>query len=76
MKIALIQETEESSDGSSPTIFDIELSHHQNSKPLVFTYMKVHSTDKKLTFPTKEILGETMFLLETDFRDCKSKTIH
>ena len=41
MKIALIQETEESSDGSSPKIFDVELSQHQNSKPLVLTFMKV-----------------------------------
>ena len=41
MKIALIQETEESRDGSSPKIFDIELSHNQNSKPLLLTHLKV-----------------------------------
>jgi hypothetical protein len=41
MEVALIQETEESSDGSSPTIYDVELSHHQYSEPQVVTYLKV-----------------------------------
>ena len=41
LKNALIQETEESADGSTPKIIDVELSRHQDSQPLVVTYLKV-----------------------------------
>ena len=43
LKIALIQETEESSnaDGSSPNIYNVEIYYHNNKLPEVITYMKV-----------------------------------
>ena len=41
MKAALIQETEESSDGAGQKIFDVELTKHQDSESLVVTHLKV-----------------------------------
>ena len=41
LKIALIQETEESSNGSPPKIYDLELCQHQNSHSETVCYLKV-----------------------------------
>ena len=43
LKLSLIQETEQSSDGLSPRIYDLELCHNTNSKPLTLCYLKVFS---------------------------------
>ena len=40
LKVSLIQQAEESADGSSPKIFDVELNHHQ-SGALLINCMKV-----------------------------------
>ena len=41
LKIGLIQETEESSNGSPPKIYDLELTRHQNSHSETVCYLKV-----------------------------------
>ena len=41
LKTALINEKETSSDQSGPTIFDILMSHFQDSKSAVVIYLKV-----------------------------------
>ena len=44
LKIALIQETEESSNGSPPKIYDLELRQHHNSHSETVCYLKVLTT--------------------------------
>ena len=41
LKVSLIQERNDSSDVIGPKIFDVELSHHQNSSSLTVNYLKV-----------------------------------
>ena len=56
LKIALIQETEESSNGSPPKIYDLELSQHMNSHSETVCYLKVLSPFLSQYTPTAIVI--------------------